>query len=1120
MNRQIVSRQPSVGSHSKQPLSCFSIIWRLKIIILSPLIMWGSIGTSDAAITNANSEPIMSKYSPVPKALVIGPGPVRIGEGTELDDLCVRACRTLKGMGFTVVVISPNPAALCTESEIADIAYAEPHTVSALFKIIEKEHPDQLFFEFSGSEGQRLVLEAGTRLREFGLLTDETLSAIGTLGDRNTFLDWASSLGYKVSRHATVATVESAAASAGDLGFPIGLSIPDSRTQGISKIVYNIEELNEVVDHGLSSGSIQKMTMESILSGWQGADCVILRDRFGKTAVAGLSERLDPVEVHTLDSVGVMPPVALDDAVCKTAVLCASRLVEALGIVGAVEVELAIDGSSSKVIPFKARLGLSGISSFMSRAGGKDIPGAAAAISCGKSLKETEFSSTPSDFEAKESISGIAVRFPRWDFERLEGAMDRLGPQPASVGMAMAMGSDFIEAFQKAVCSLDCGRFGLGLDPVFSRLSLSTLLEKLSIPCSTRYFMIYEALLKGANPLDISRLTGVPAPFIHKIAAAAVFERELETKSGSILDKNTLLEAKKKGFSDSYLSCRMEKPEAEIRRYRLENGIEPHFKPILKDAMAADWFSTYHDTDLNQKPPMAAGKEKVLLVGGGPNRIGQGGEVDFALARAVSAVDRAGKLPVVIDCNPFLPVGGASTSRSYIEPLTVEAFLAVHRRERPTGVIVQFGGNTAISLDTVLSEADVTVLGTPLEGRSQSHDRVRFRQTVKNLAIPQPLSDTAESTDEALSLAERIGYPVLVRTAGFPGIRATEEISDAAMLNRFISECPPFSRERPLQIDSFLDNAVEITVDAVSDGEELYIPAIMEHIELAGIHSGDAACMTPPISIAPKHVEIITAYTREIAAAIKAKGLFNIEYALINNTVYVLQVRPGASRTVPFISKIIGVDLVDMAMAVIFGKRLGEIPKPALGPSLFAVKETVFPFDRFPEMVPSLGLKMHSTGAVLGLGDSFGMAFFKSQEAGRMPLPLKGGALFSIADRDKTAALEPVRLFRQLGFDIIATPGTCEFLTKRGIPCRQIKKIGYGRPNLLDVVKNGEIQLIVNTVADKKSTMDSAYMRKTAISGQVPYITTTASAIAAAKGIAARRAGEPEVIPLPRHPKA
>lgn len=1037
-------------------------------------------------------------------ALVIGPGPVRIGQGTELDDLCAEACLALRRMGIRVAVVSPNPAAICTEPEFADTAYTDPLTPANLEEIIWKESPDAVFFEFAGPRGLRL---ASALAKSADGPQRVPASTLARLTDRGALLSWFSGLGYSSHRFAVTISVESALTEASNLGFPLIATASDTTARTIRKSVYNIEELSQLAERWPLSATSPGLTLETLPEGYRPVDCVVLRDRLGKTVVAGIAERLDNLEIHASDTPNVTPPQTLDGRGLEAVIQCAETIAVALEAVGAVEVELAWNASEAKVLPMNARLTLSGTSVFISRASGRRIAFSAAQIACGRTIEETGFS----EFSWKKSLSGVAVRFPRWDFERLVGAPDRLGPRPACVGASMAMGGDFIEAFQKAVCGLGNGRDGLGRDPFLSPLRLNALMERLAIPDSGRFFVVYEALCKGADPERIARVTAVHPWFIGELERAARVDTGWTEDEGLPPGPEALAEAKKHGFTDAYLSKSIGIAEENLRRQRIEGNILPAWKPVSTvstDGGRTGWYATYRGNEaVDPAPFLADERERVLILGAGPNHIGQGGETDYCLTRAGVAVTAAGKSAVIINSNPYQPGAEAvHAARWYIEPVTVETLVSVCQREAPLGVTVQFGAELAIGLDIPLLQAGIPVLGTTPESLTRSKDRDRFRSTVQSLAIPQPQSEMARTPESALSIAERIGYPVLVRTSGAPGVRATEEINDAAMLRHFMSENSTPSRLAPLQIDAFLDNAVELTVDAVSDGTRVHIPAVMEHIELAGIHSGDAALMTPPISIAPKHRDIIASYTREIALAIKARGLFSIEYALMNNTVYVLQVHLGASRTAPFVSKTQGFALLDAAVRVILGEDLPEAITKSPEPVRFAVKEAVFPFDRFPEMVPALGLHMRSTGAALGLGDSFGAAFFKSQAAAGVPLPLQGGVLFSIADRDKTAVLEPVRLFRRLGFALSATPGTHEFLTQRGIACRQIKKIGYGRPNLIDVVKNGEIQLIVNTVADKKSAIDSAYMRKTAIANAVPYITTTASAIAAANGIAALRA--------------
>ncbi|MEW5909211.1 MAG: carbamoyl-phosphate synthase large subunit, partial [Thermodesulfobacteriota bacterium] len=606
------------------------------------------------------------------------------------------------------------------------------------------------------------------------------------------------------------------------------------------------------------------------------------------------------------------------------------------------------------------------------------------------------------------------------------------------------------------------------------------------------------------------RITYIKPYFIDQMRELVQLENEILNHKGDSLPDDVLIQAKKDGFSDRYLAKLIECKESHIREQRKALGVVEAWEPVPVSGVenAAYYYSTYNAPD---KVPVSS-RKKIMVLGGGPNRIGQGIEFDYCCVHAAISIREAGFESIMVNCNPETVSTDYDTSdKLYFEPLTVEDVLSIYEKEKPEGVIVQFGGQTPLNLASELAGAGVRILGTSPDSIDLAEDRDRFRQIMRKLGIPQPESGMASTMKEALSIASKIGYPLMVRPSYVLGGRGMEVVQDEEMLEQYLAAAVEISPERPILIDKFLDNAIEAEADAIADGKDAFVPAVMEHIELAGIHSGDSACVIPPISIPPKHVETIGEYTRKIAIAFNVVGLLNVQYAIFNNTVYVLEANPRASRTVPLVSKVCNISMARLATQVMLGKTIAELNlKHHLIPH-FGVKEAVFPFNMFPEVDPILGPEMRSTGEVLGLSHSFGRAFFKAQEATQTTLPLNGTVLFTIADRDKTAALEPVRLFRDLGFRIMATPGTCEFLKENGIETEPVQKIGYGRPDLLDAIKNREIHLLINTPSGRKSSQDSSEVRKSAIKYKIPYITTTAAAIAAAKGIAARREGAPKV---------
>jgi carbamoyl-phosphate synthase large subunit len=679
-----------------------------------------------------------------------------------------------------------------------------------------------------------------------------------------------------------------------------------------------------------------------------------------------------------------------------------------------------------------------------------------------------------------------------------------------AVGEVMSLGKNYKEALQKAIRSLEINRYGLGFAKDFNSQPLDVLLDALRSPSSERQFQMYEALRKGADIKPLYDLTHIKPWFIEQMKELVVLEEEILTHRGKKLPDDLMIQAKKDGFADRYLAWLLKISEDEIRKHRLALGLGQAWEPVPVSGVdnAAYYYSTYNAPDQVE----VSERQKIMVLGGGPNRIGQGIEFDYCCVHAAFAIRDAGFESIMINCNPETVSTDYDTSdKLYFEPLTVEDVLSIYEKEKPEGVVVQFGGQTPLNIANDLAAAGVKILGTSPETIDLAEDRDRFRIIMRDLGIPQPESGMASTLEEARDIAESIGYPLMVRPSYVLGGRGMQVVQDDDMLKQYLLAAVDLSPERPVLIDKFLDNAIEAEADAIADGTDAFVPAVMEHVELAGIHSGDSACVIPPISLAPKHIETIYEYTKKIAVALNVVGLMNIQYAIYENTVYVLEANPRASRTVPLVSKVCNISMARLATEVMLGKKLSDLTLSHKTIPHYGVKEAVFPFNMFHDVDPLLGPEMRSTGEVLGLSNSFGRAFFKAQEATQTPLPLEGTVLFTIADRDKSAAIEPVRLFRDLGFKILATRGTHEYLKEHGIETEEVRKLGYGRPDLVDAVKNEEIKLLVNTPSGKKSAEDSSDIRKAVIKYKIPYITTTAAAISAAKGIAARREDSPQV---------
>jgi carbamoyl-phosphate synthase large subunit len=710
----------------------------------------------------------------------------------------------------------------------------------------------------------------------------------------------------------------------------------------------------------------------------------------------------------------------------------------------------------------------------------------------------------------------VVVKFARWAFEKFEGSEDKLGTQMRAVGEVMSIGKNYKEAFQKSIRSLENSRHGLGFAKDFHTRPLDELMELLAEPSSERQFVMYEALRKGASVDTLYERTFIKPWFIEQMKELVALEERVLKYKGRVVPDDLLVQAKKDGFSDRYLSQIVGIPEKDIRSRRTSLGVVEAWEPVPVSGVedAAYYFSTYNAPDKVE----ASKRRKIMVLGGGPNRIGQGIEFDYCCVHAAFALRDEGFESIMVNCNPETVSTDYDTSdKLYFEPLTVEDVLSIYEKEGPEGVIVQFGGQTPLNIANELAEAGVKIIGTSPETIDLAEDRDRFRQIMRELGIPEPESGMASTLEQALDVAERIGYPLMVRPSYVLGGRAMEVVHDEEMLRHYVAAAVDVSPERPILIDKFLENAIEAEADAISDGTDAFVPAVMEHIELAGIHSGDSACVIPPISIPAKHIDTICEYTKKIAVELGVVGLMNIQYAIADDKVYVLEANPRASRTVPLVSKICNISMARMATQLMLGKKLTDLDiKPKSIPH-FGVKEAVFPFNMFPEVDPLLGPEMRSTGEVLGLADRFGLAFFKAQEATQQVLPSDGAVLITVSEKDKGVALEVATRFQELAFRVLATEGTHKFLADRGIQSEPIRKMHEGRPNIVDGIKNGEIQLIINTPSGRLSKHDDSYIRKAAIKYKVPYITTAAAAIAAARGIAAYQQGHGRVKSLQRY---
>jgi carbamoyl-phosphate synthase large subunit len=1038
----------------------------------------------------------MAKRDDIHKILIIGSGPIVIGQACEFDYSGTQACKALRSMGYEIVLVNSNPATIMTDPGMADVTYIEPLNLKTLTQIIAKERPDALLPNLGGQSGLNLSSELYRTgvLEEYGVrMIGVNVDAIQRGEDRLAFKATMEKLGIEMPRSKTVNTVEDAEAVAEDLGYPVVIRPAYTMGGTGGGLVYNIEELKVIAARGLAASLVNQILVEESVLGWEELELEVVRDAKNQMITVCFIENVDAMGVHTGDSYCTAPMLTISPELQERLQKYSYDIVEAIEVIGGTNIQFAHDPTSGRVVVIEINPRTSRSSALASKATGFPIARVSALLAGGMTMDEIPYWRDGTLEKYTPSGEYVVVKFARWAFEKFEGAEDKLGTQMRAVGEVMSLGKTYKEAFQKAIRSLEINRYGLGFAKNFNTLSLKELMGRLGFATSERQFLMYEALRKGAEVKELYEKTHIKPWFIEQMRELVELEEKILAYKDQALPDELLIEAKKDGFADRYLAKLLNLPEKQLREQKKALGMQQAWEavPVSGVENASYYYSTYNAPD---KVPVSD-RKKIMVLGGGPNRIGQGIEFDYCCVHAALAIRDAGYESIMVNCNPETVSTDYDTSdKLYFEPLTVEDVLSIYEKEKPEGVVVQFGGQTPLNIATELEEMGVKILGTSPETIDLAEDRDRFRLIMRKLDIPQPESGMASTMDEAQKIADEIGYP-----------------QDEESLKFYLEAAVEISPQRPILIDKFLDNAIEAEADAIADGTDAFVPAVMEHIELAGIHSGDSACVIPPVSIAPKHIETISEYTRKIAIELNVIGLMNIQYAIFENTVYVLEANPRASRTVPLVSKVCNISMARIAMQTMLGKRIADFELKHRPISHYGIKEAVFPFNMFPEVDPILGPEMRSTGEVLGISNSYGRSFFKAQEATQVALPLEGSVLFTIADRDKSAAFEAVRLFKELGFKIMTTEGTHYFLEERGIENTPLRKLGYGRPDLVDAIKNETINLLVNTPSGRKSAQDSSNIRKAAIKYKVPYITTTAAAVAAAKGIAARRDGVPQV---------
>ena len=1054
----------------------------------------------------------MPRRSDISKILIIGSGPIVIGQACEFDYSGTQACKALRNLGYEIVLVNSNPATIMTDPETADVTYIEPLNINRLEQIIKKERPDAVLPNLGGQSGLNLCSE----LDKAGILEKYNVKIIGVQidaiergEDRIEFKKAMDALGIEMARSEVAYSIEEALKIADDLGYPVVVRPAYTMGGAGGGLVYNKEELETVCARGLRASRIGQVLIEESILGWEELELEIVRDAENNLITVCFIENIDPLGVHTGDSFCSAPMLTISKECQERLQEQAYKIVESVNVIGGCNVQFAHDPISDRIIVIEINPRTSRSSALASKATGFPIALVSAMLACGLSLRDIPCGKHGTLDKYVPGGDYVVIKFARWAFEKFKGVEDKLGTQMRAVGEVMSIGKNYKEAFQKAIRSLETGRYGLGGAANFGELSKDELLKMLTVPSSERHFIMYEALRKGASVQDIFDRTKVKAYFIEQMQELVREEEAIKAFSGKLPGDEMLRTAKKAGFSDKYLAKLLNLPEEKVRERRLAIGMAETWETIHVSGTEdrVYYYSTYNGCSAENDTDVSTDRKgKIMILGGGPNRIGQGIEFDYCCVHACLALKKLGFETIIVNCNPETVSTDYDTSdKLYFEPLTAEDVLSIYHKEKPLGVIAQFGGQTPLNLASELEKNGVKILGTQPSVIDMAEDRDLFKAMMEKLDIPMPESGMATTVSEAISIAAGIGYPVMVRPSYVLGGRGMEVVYDDESMEGYMKAAVGVTPDRPILIDRFLNHALECEADAISDGSSAFVPAVMEHIELAGVHSGDSACIIPSRHISPENVEKIRSYTRKIAEEMHVKGLMNIQYAIENDTVFVLEANPRASRTVPLVSKVCNLRMIPIAVDIITADITGH-PSPISSLKsaeipFYGVKESVFPFNMFHEVDPILGPEMRSTGEVLGLAASDGEAFFRAQEAAGGTLPLAGTVLITVNKRDRENVASIARDFTEAGFKILATGGTHQIIAEAGIAVARVNKLYEGRPNISDMITNGEIDVVVNTPAGKDSTQDDSYLRKAAIKAKIPYMTTLAAAQAAVKGI-------------------
>ena len=1063
------------------------------------------------------------KRDDIKKVLIIGSGPIVIGQACEFDYSGTQACKALRELGYKIVLVNSNPATIMTDPVTADVTYIEPLNVERLSQIIAKERPDALLPNLGGQTGLNLACElnkAGV-LDKYGVkVIGVNLEAIERGEDREIFKETMQKIGVETPRSGICHTVDEAEKIAAEIGFPVVVRPAYTMGGQGGGFCYNVEELRTIVNNGLDLSMTHQCLIEESILGWEELEVEVVRDSKNQMIAICFIENIDAVGVHTGDSFCAAPFLTIYKELQDRLQKMAFKIVETIGVIGGTNVQFAYNPKQDRVVIIEINPRTSRSSALASKATGFPIAFISAKLAAGLTLDELPYwrDGSLEKYTPGGAPDGdyIVLKFARWAFEKFRGTKDTLGTSMKAVGEVMAIGKTFKETFQKAIRGLENGANGLGFFHNYNKMDKEELCDLLKNPSSERYFQMYEALRKGATVEEIHNLTYLKENFIKEMQELVALEEEILKNPGRVPEDALLIQAKKDGFSDKYLSKILKVSEKDIRNKRKELGVREGWLkvPVSGVENANYYYSTYNSED---KSTATDNKKKIMILGGGPNRIGQGIEFDYCCCHAAMQLKEMGYETIIVNCNPETVSTDYDTSdKLYFEPVTLEDVLQIYEKEKPYGIIVQFGGQTPLNIARQLSEEGVNILGTSIDSIDIAEDRDLFRHMMDNLNIPMPESGMAVNFEEAKELAEKIGYPIMIRPSFVLGGRGMEVIYDEKTLKEYVEKAVGVTPDRPLLIDRFLKNALECEADALADSNHVYIPAVMEHVELAGVHSGDSACVIPPVTIPQANLDTIKDYTKKIAKALHVCGLMNMQYAIEDGKVYVIEANPRASRTVPLVSKVCDTQMARLATRMMLGESLESLNLKDKKIPYYGAKEAILPWTRFPGVDPILGPEMRSTGEVLGMADNFPLAFDKAQEASDSDLPHAPAAwenkkvLISLSDKEnqKDQVITIGKILSDLGFTLLGTKGTADFYNTHGIKCGEVNKIGGGRPDVIDLILNKEVCLVINTPKAKRNyAEDRKTIRKACLKYKVAYITTLAGAMAAVKGIEAVKHG-------------